>query len=268
MDAKAYRVAALMTAARYENTYCRNAIESALRDAQLRLTISLGVFYGQCMQSLMENAIAEGCDIILTIDGDSIFNSGHVNRLLAVLCNGDKIDALASMQARRSMPYPLFTTGADKVQSVSVQSDVPFRVATAHFGLTAIKVAPLCQVGKPWFFAQASDLGTWGKDTSKIDDDVWFWRQWEKFGKTLYVDPGCRIGHMEEMVSYYDDHLQLKHIYPSDWHDEQRRIQEENQNATQATASMAGQADGLCLAGSATGSLQAADQTRDCGGVL
>lgn len=268
METKAYRVAALMTAARYENTYCRNAIESALRDAKLKLAVSLGVFYGQCMQALMENAIAECCDIIVTIDSDSIFNAGHINRLLAVLCNDDSVDALASMQARRSMAYPLFTTGADKVQSVSVQADVPFRVSTAHFGLTVIKVEKLLQVAKPWFFAQPSEAGTWHKDSSKIDDDVWFWRQWAKADNTLYVDPGCCIGHMEEMVSYYDEQLNLKHVYPADWHDEQRRIQKEKSDATEVTEGLAGQAGGLCLAGATAGGLRAAAEARDCGGVL
>ena len=39
------KVAAIMTAARYENTYCRNYIEIALKELGIPLTVSGGVFY-------------------------------------------------------------------------------------------------------------------------------------------------------------------------------------------------------------------------------
>lgn len=220
----AVKIAALMTAGRYENTYCRNVIECAIRESGLKLSISLGVFYGQCMQMMMEQVVKEGCDVILTIDGDSIFNATHIDRLVTTLVSHDEIDAIASMQARRGISYPLFTVGSAENRVVSVTPDEPFKVISAHFGLTAIKVPALMEIEKPWFASRASPDGSWGKESGKVDDDIWFWLQWHKANKTLYVDPGCRIGHMEEMVVYYDDDLKLQHTYPAEWHDMQRAI--------------------------------------------
>jgi SAM-dependent methyltransferase len=221
MTEKQCKVAALYTAARYENTYCRNSIDTAIQQAGLQLNISLGVFYGQCMQNLMENVV-DNADIIVTVDGDSIFSAGHVNRLLSQLVSNDEIDALAAMQARRGMQYPLFTNLAGEECSIEVNPETPFRVGTAHFGLTAIKCEALRKVKKPWFCAMPSSNGRWDRDSDKVDDDVYFWRTWSDQGKSVFVDPGCRIGHMEEMIAYYDDQLNLQHKYPADWHVEKQ----------------------------------------------
>lgn len=223
MSSVPFKVAVLMTAGRYENTYCRNVIESAIRESGLRLSISLGVFYGQCMQEMMNDVFKEGCQLIVTVDGDSIFNATHIDRLIQMIANNEHIDALASMQARRGVAYPLFTVGSSTECKINVTPDEPFSAVTAHFGLTAIRASSLAKMPKPWFHSTPSPEGDWGKESGKVDDDIYFWRKWKEVGNTLYVDPGCRIGHMEEMVVYYDDDLQLHHGYPSDWHAIQRR---------------------------------------------
>ena len=221
MESKQISVAAVYTAPRYENVYCRNAIELALRDAKIPLNISQGVFYGQCMQNLISNIIDQA-DVILTLDGDSLFNAGHVMRLLSVLISHDEIDALAAIQARRGKNGHLFSLDARETVTIGVHPDSPFRVKTAHFGLTAIKTAKLKPIPKPWFAAVPGPGGSWEADSGKIDDDVYFWKQWDAAGNTVYVDPGCRIGHCEEMISYYDDRLQVRACYPAEWHDMQR----------------------------------------------
>ena len=91
-------------------------------------------------------------------------------------------------------------------------------MTSAHFGLTAIKVAKLETVKKPWFFSQPDKDGNWEND--RIDDDIWFWKQWQEAGNSLYLDPGCRIGHLEEMVASFDENLQPIHVYPSDWQED------------------------------------------------
>lgn len=206
------KVSAVMTAGRYESTYSRNMIETALRELGISPVISLGVYYGQCMQRMLEGVCEIGADIVVTIDGDSIFKASHVNRLLSILSQEDKIDALASLQLRRGKADLL---GACEGKTELQWSGYPLRLTSAHFGLTAIKVDKLRSVAKPWFFSQPDKDGGWDED--KIDDDVWFWKQWREAGNSLYMDPGCRIGHMEEMIATFDDDMQPCHVYPADW---------------------------------------------------
>jgi hypothetical protein len=52
-------------------------------------------------------------------------------------------------------------------------------------------------LGKP-----AKD-GSWGE--GRLDDDIYFWGNWGDSGNSLYVHTGCRIGHVEEMVSEFDE---------------------------------------------------------------
>jgi hypothetical protein len=94
----------------------------------------------------------------------------------------------------------------------------PIKVDTAHFGLTVINLERLKSVKKPWFYSQPDENGDWGE--AKIDDDIWFWKQWREAGNSIYIDPNVRVGHMEEMVAVFDERMKVRHVYPADWVDE------------------------------------------------
>lgn len=206
------KVSAVMTCGRYEAVFARSMIEAALREVGIGLMYSQGVFYGQCMQRMLQDVLDIGADIVLTIDGDSIFKAEHVHRLLGLIVNDEKIDALASLQLRRGKADVLgFHEGKTSIE----WNGYPVEVSSAHFGLTAIRVEKLRSVKKPWFFSQPDNNGEW--DDGRIDDDIWFWKQWKEAGNTLFLDAGCRIGHLEEMVATFGDDLTPKHIYPGDW---------------------------------------------------
>lgn len=209
-----YKVLALMTAPRYSNTWARNAIERALRGAfgGIHIAVSGGVFYGQCMQNMLEDAVAKGVELAITVDFDSIFNRTHVEKLIETLAANDHIDALAAMQCRRGADFPLCTQWNNT--TIEYKGE-PIECSTAHFGLTAIRLEKLKHVAKPWFWQQPNEVGEWNGD--KTDDDIWFWKQWREAGNSIYVDPGNCIGHLEEMISIYDDNLKMHHIYPKDW---------------------------------------------------
>jgi len=209
------KAVAIMTAPRHEIVFARNYIEIALRNAGIPLSVSGGVFYGQCMQRALEKAISDGADVAITVDFDSMFTGEDVTRLLSKLVSYD-FDAIASLQCRRGKKYPLMTI-AGKTQQVL--DGHPFPVATAHFGLTVIDLHKLKEVPKPWFFSQPDDKGEWSAD--RIDDDIWFWRQWEKAGLSVAIDPCTRIGHLEEVVTYMDEQMQPQSIYPNDWAEQQ-----------------------------------------------
>lgn len=209
-----FTVAAFMTLPRYENVYCRNVIDQALREIGIPLQTAQGVFYGQCMQRLFTRAIEHNIDVAITIDFDSIITGDDIRRLLQTLATYPELDAVAAMQARRGGHFPLMTIqGQTKVD----WDGKPIKVSTAHFGLTAIRLSKVAAMPKPWFHSTPGSDGDWEDDSGKIDDDIYFWQKWNACGNTLAVDPNIRIGHMEEMVAIHDEQMQVKHMYPKAW---------------------------------------------------
>lgn len=218
------KVAAFMTAPRYEAVFARNVIDRALISCGIPLNVSGGVFYGQCMQKMLTDAVDNGIDYALTLDFDSMFTPEHVRHMLATMNSRDDIDALAAWQSRRGKPFPLLTAGGSTELELCGE---PVKVTTAHFGLTLIRVAKLKELPKPWFYSKPTDDGEWVENVS-LDDDIWFWHQWAKAGFSVFVDPETRIGHLEEMVSVYDDNMQHRFMYVNDWFKESTRASAAN----------------------------------------
>lgn len=188
------------------------AIDAALRPFGINVCRFNGVFWGQCMQRAFEEAVAEGVDWILTLDYDSMPTVKHLDHMLGVFGARPDIDALAPLQMRRGQDYPLFTQAGST--ELEVTGD-PIKVHTAHFGMTLLRVDALLAVPKPWFKSEPDKNGCWGDD--RLDDDIWFWHQWRLAGKTIYVDPEARIGHLELMVSEFTEDMQPRHIPIGDW---------------------------------------------------
>lgn len=212
------KVAAYLTLPRYESVAARNMIEMALKPHGIDLTTTQGVFWGQCMQRMFNKAVEQNVDWILSIDSDSLFTSKQVQEMFSIFVSNPDIDAMAALQCRRGAKYPLMTTGTG-IEDEHIQVDGrPIKVTTAHFGLTLIRVNALRDVQKPWFCPQPSAAGEW--DDDRLDDDIWFWHQWRKAGKTIYVAPSVSIGHIEETVAMFDDELHAKHIYVHEWRKE------------------------------------------------
>lgn len=214
------KIAAIMTAPRYECTWARNQIDLALKGANIPLTVSGGVFYGQCMQIMMESLIADGGEFVVTVDFDSIFTTNQLQRLIHVVLANDHIDAVTGMQVKRGHKRLLGTIPGGEVIGENYRriewDGNPIQATTAHFGLTVIDLAKLATVPKPWFRATPDANGTWtGND--KIDEDVSFWMKWKDAGYTIYMDPSVRIGHMEEMITIHDAKMEPQHVYPSEW---------------------------------------------------
>ena len=211
MESRNVTVAAIMTAPRYECVSARNQIERAFHEAGIPLTISGGVFYHQCMQMMMEGLIGK-VDYILTVDFDSVLTVRHIQRLLSVIAQQPEIDALAAIQPMRGKKRML---GSTYEGGEMKWTGFPLKVDSAHFGLTVIDAKKLESMEKPWFLAVPDKDGGWGDD--RVDADVWFWRQWEKAGNSIYIDPGCRLGHLEELVRVYDRSMKLHRMYMGEW---------------------------------------------------
>lgn len=171
-----------------------------------------GVFWGQHMQTGMEQAQEEGIDWVLCLDYDSMFTSKHLQKLIDAIGNDPNIDAIAALQVRRGRPLPIAV--GENGQNI-VMTGGPVKVRTAHFGLTLVKVEKLMKMPKPWFWSKPDATGSWGE--GRLDDDIYFWGNWGDSGNSLYVHTGCKIGHVEEMVAHYDEDGNVQHSYITDW---------------------------------------------------
>lgn len=219
METRSLKLAAIMTAPRFELTYSRNWIERALKAANIPLSVSGGVFYGQCMQKMLVQLIEAECDYAITVDFDSLFTGAQVIKLVREIETRPEIDAITGLQVRRGKLTMLGTVAGGQVNDNGTKTvevkDEPILAETAHFGLTVIDLKKLAAVPKPWFCAVPDANGDWEND--KVDDDVYFWKKWAAAGNTIYMDPTVRLGHVEEMVVIHDDELKPKHIYPGEW---------------------------------------------------
>lgn len=235
MNTRRLKVAALMTTPRYEAVWARCQIEQALQGAGLKLSVYQGAFYGQCMEQMLTSAVQQGCDVALTVDFDSIFMTHHVERILQTLTENDEIDAVAALQSRRGKQFPLFMIK----DTAQVIGDGPIRVDSAHFGLTAIDCRKLRDMPHPWFHSVPDANGEWSE--SKMDDDVHFWHVWKEHGNSIYVDLGCSIGHLEEVVSGYDADGNHTFEYPTQW--KERNAKRINGQANQTVERMGHRSD-------------------------
>ena len=190
-------------------------IVDTLRPFQIPVSTFDGVFWGQCMQRAMNEAIEDGVDWLLCIDYDSMVTPDALNKLIGWLGQRSDIDAIAPIQMRRGQDYPLMTIAGMKETEVGYQ---PMLVTTAHFGMTLIRMESLKKVPKPWFKGEPDKNGEWSDD--KLDDDIWFWHQWRLAGNTIYIAPDSRIGHLELMVSDFDESMNPRHRHMSAWRKE------------------------------------------------
>jgi hypothetical protein len=197
------KVAAVMSTPRLgftDNFFC---VASALAPHGISPVKVTGAFWGQCLQRAMETVI-DSSDVILTIDYDTVFNAKTVEALLALMMHSG-MDAIAPLQTKRESNSVMFALpGTDAESKNAVDGDffnkVVQPVSTAHFGLTFLRTKALKRLKKPWFLSQANDNGTF--DGGHTDEDIFFWRQWERAGNTLGLATHISVGHAELMVTW------------------------------------------------------------------
>ena len=210
------KISALMSIPRVAWADHWGCVQEALYPFGIPVQRFYGAFWGHCMQRGLNDAQEKGVDWVLCLDYDTVFTKYHLDTLMGHLGNNPEIDAIASLQSRRRHKEPLMTVG-DGDTSVAVDGR-PIKANTAHFGLTLLRMECLKDVEKPWFKAEPNDEGEWGD--GHIDDDIWFWNQWRKAGKTLYVAPDVRIGHLEMMVSQFNESLEHELVTMPEWREQ------------------------------------------------
>ncbi len=209
------KIAALMSIPRVGWNDNWGCVYEAMKPFDIPVHRFQGVFWGHCMQRAMNEFRESGIDWALCIDYDSVFTQQHVGTLLGHFGKNPEIDCIAALQAKRRTDTPLMTIGLDT--SAEWKGD-PLKVTTAHFGLTLIRMAGLDDVEKPWFKSEPNKDNEW--DDGRLDDDIWFWHQWRKGGKNIYVAPDVRIGHLELMVSQFDEDMKHELVTMPEWREQ------------------------------------------------
>lgn len=181
-----------------------------------------GAFWGQSMTKVFERTIEQDDpDLILTIDYDSIMTPGHLARMIQLMMLYPHIDALAPIQSSRHNATTLFTVAgpeganAEAIPRTALDGDT-MPVSTAHFGLTLLRAKKLKELPKPWFHSIPSPKGDWNDD--HVDEDIEFWRKWERAGNSLHLANRVAIGHAELMVRWPDINLSVHYQAMTDFH--------------------------------------------------
>jgi predicted SAM-dependent methyltransferase len=206
------RIRACMSIPRYGALTARGIMEAALKPFGIPLQTSQGVFWEHHMDRMFTKAVDDDIDWLLALDFDSVFTRNHLDQLLGTFGDGG-MDALAAVQVRRQSELPLFSV-ADKPE-VEMHPVDPLLVTTAHFGMTLFRVAKLKGLPKPWFCGVPDPTGGWGE--GRKDPDIQFWNSWRKAGYNIYVDPQVRIGHLEEVITYYDHRFEAQQVSTPEW---------------------------------------------------
>lgn len=177
---------------------------NALMPFGIKPTKYEGAYWGQCLERVMEGLV-DDAEWILTVDYDSVFTKEQVEQLLWVASQHPEADAIAPIEVKRGGGTPLMTVRGedgklvDRLPFEAFEDDL-MKIATAHFGLTLIRVEALKKMPHPWFLGVPNKDGRW--EDGKIDDDIYFWREWEKAGNSLYLANRVVIGHAQLLVSW------------------------------------------------------------------
>jgi predicted SAM-dependent methyltransferase len=164
-----------------------------------------GVFWGQMLTKSLRKALEVGAELVFTVDYDTVFTREDVQYMIATMGAHPEFDALVGAQMKRGKAAPLITMRdangkcRDTVPLAEVSQEfVP--CASGHFGLTAFRAARLKDLPHPWFLAVPGKDGLW--EEGRLDEDIYFWEQWRKSGRTLFLANKVRLGHLEEGITW------------------------------------------------------------------
>lgn len=218
-----FKVAAVMSMPRLGFTDNFMCSQTALNKLGIEVTPFVGAFWGQCLERGLEHLIAQDFDAILTIDYDTVFTAQNINTLIRLMLLHPEADAICPLQSARGWNSTLMTMalpdGMDpnKVPRSHFDADLS-QLRTGHFGLTLIRVASLKEMPKPWLWSKPAPDGSW--NDGRVDDDIYFWRQWEAAGKTLFNANRVVVGHLELMIKWPGRDLTVLHQRaPEFWKD-------------------------------------------------
>ena len=222
-EGKTINVACAMSVPRLgfqDNFFC---VSEALTPLGIKPVHYDGVFWGQCLERVMMGQLDS--DWILTVDYDSVFTKRDVETLISLAGRGDQVsppvDAIAGVQLRRKTHDVLIAVkkahdaGLEPHLSINEFKPDLLKCDVAHFGLTMFRTAALRKMEHPWFMNVPDERGEWGE--KKQDEDIYFWRKWRATGNSLYLANRVVVGHMETMIAWPDEIMDVNYQHPCDF---------------------------------------------------
>lgn len=216
------KVAAVMSVPRLgfqDNMQCAFGVFYGMRIPLINVQ---GAFWGQCLERGIQMMIDSGYEIILTVDYDTVFARADVEALLRIMHEHPEATAVVPLQVGRGNRMLLTSmkgrSGAPRANvSLTELYQDTIKVATGHFGLTALRVRDLLEIGHPWFQDHPNEDGQWGP--GRTDADIWFWKLLERAGKTTLLANRVVVGHLELLATWPDKSLRPIHQMPGEFHD-------------------------------------------------
>ncbi len=180
-----------------------------------------GAFWHQGIDRLLDECIADGVDIAITLDYDTIWLPEQLDYMIHQFMLYPNIDALAPVQPKRETGEVLLNWLNGNPGEIDCARPVP--IATAHFGMTLFRVASLKRFPKPWLTDIPAPNGGFGD--GRIDPDMAFWKRFREAGLNLALCPAVRVGHLEKRAASYDENMQLEYPSVSKWHEKNKAME-------------------------------------------
>lgn len=200
-----------------ENLFCAANVFHA---HNIQLYKHTGAYWGPCMERVMTDAVKDGAEWIVTLDYDTVFAQEMFDELAYLMVEHPEADAIAPWQVKREQDEMLvwMSDGNGEHRQIvpldEFEADIT-PVDTAHFGLTFLRVESLKKMPHPWFRGVPGKDDKW--EDGRIDEDIYFWNQWQKIGNTLYMANKVSIGHCQQLVSWPDKNFKPVHQYITDF---------------------------------------------------
>lgn len=222
VEIKAKTIKAVMSMPRVTFTDNMRSAIRAFVPLNIEIRQGTGVFWDQVLSRLMNKAVAEGVETIITVDYDTWFTHQHIMAMLRLMCKYPEADAICPVQLKRERDELLVGTVTEAGEPVAGVGASHFsgeltRVLTGHFGLTFFRASALKKLKKPWFNSVPANDGTWGD--GRQDADIAFWNNWNSCGLKLFSANQVPIGHLQMMCTFPDtaEHgFKPIHVYMQD----------------------------------------------------
>ena len=195
------------------------AIDNVYTAMRVALTLGLnepkffvGVFWGENLENLLDDAIADGVKYAVAIDCDTVFSADDFVSLYESMEGMPGVSVLSAMMVKRGDSHPFY----EKSLPRDFDGSAVTQVHTGNFGLTFFRVADLLRVAKPWFDAVADESGGWRGDGYR-PQDIAFWDNLYKAGLVVMQANDVPIGHMQWVVSWPGSDLAPVHQHVEEW---------------------------------------------------
>jgi hypothetical protein len=167
----------------------------------IQIEVGYGVFWSQILSRIIEEQIAKGIEWIVTLDYDSYYLKDHFLAILQLMAEYPEVDAIMPIQVKREEDTLLAGVNDAAKANCEYEANVDLiEVDRGHFGLTCFRLASFAKLKKPWFVAVPNENGDWGE--GRLDDDMYFWKNWRESGLKLCLAPKVSIGHMQLMITW------------------------------------------------------------------